>query len=220
MVVDVLSFTTSVGVAVERGTAVYPAAWGDARAGELAAREDAVLAVGRSEVTDTRPWSLSPASLRAAPAVPRLVLPSPNGSAIAAAARGSTVVAASLRNARVVGAWLAAAVAGGTRPVCVIAAGERWPDGSLRPALEDLLGAGAVLSALLAHAVGLVASPEADAARVLYEAHPEPSDAVRASASGLELVQAGFGADVEVAVEETGTAVPVLSDGAFRQASD
>ncbi|MDQ2755212.1 MAG: hypothetical protein M3Y71_01400, partial [Actinomycetota bacterium] len=83
VVVDVLSFTTSVGVVVERGTVVHPAAWRHARAGELAAREDAVLAVGRREVSDTHPWSLSPAGLRAAPAVPRLVLPSPNGSAIA-----------------------------------------------------------------------------------------------------------------------------------------
>src|SRR3712207_7664615 len=37
------------------------------------------LAVDRREVTDERPWSLSPAALRAAPAAARLVLPSPNG---------------------------------------------------------------------------------------------------------------------------------------------
>ncbi len=222
VVVDVLSFTTSVGVAVERGTAVYPAAWRDARAGELAAREEAVLAVGRRAVSRAHPWSLSPASLRAAPPVTRLVLPSPNGSTIAAAATAAgidTVVAASLRNAPAVGAWLGRAVAHDPRPVCVVAAGERWPDGSLRPALEDLLGAGAVISALLSAARGLVASPEAEAARRLHEATADPAAAVRGCASGVELMSSGFAADVEVAVEVgTSTAVPVLSDGAFRAA--
>ena len=48
------------------------------------------------------------------------------------------MIAGGLRNAAAVAA--AAARAGDV--VGVIAAGERWPDGSLRPAIEDLLGAG------------------------------------------------------------------------------
>src|SRR5690242_12636600 len=91
VVVDVLSFTTAVSVAVDRGTAVRPAPWRDPRAEQLADSTGAVLAVGRGDVTAARPWSLSPAALRAAPAVPELVLPSPNGSAIAAAASGAVV---------------------------------------------------------------------------------------------------------------------------------
>lgn len=158
VVVDVLSFTTAVGVAVERGITVYPAPWRDARADELATRENAVLAVARGLATAAHPWSLSPAGMRLAPFTPRLVLPSPNGSSIAAAAEGLTVVAASLRNAGLVGRWLRATTTEGPRPIAVIAAGERWPDGSLRPSLEDALGAGAVVSSLMAEPCDLALS--------------------------------------------------------------
>lgn len=53
------------------------------------------------------PWSLSPAHLRRAPFVARLVPPSPNGAAIAAAApAGVRVAAARLHNITAVGTWL------------------------------------------------------------------------------------------------------------------
>jgi 2-phosphosulfolactate phosphatase len=55
VVVDVLSFTTAVSVAVERGTAVHPAAWRDGRAEALARELDARLAVGRRETTPQQP---------------------------------------------------------------------------------------------------------------------------------------------------------------------
>ena len=215
VVVDVLSFTTSVSVCVERGTQVYPAAWQDRRAGELAERVGAVLATGRRAATPDHPWSLSPAALRAAPAPARLVLPSPNGSAIAAAAPpGVTVVAGCLRNATAVGRRVARA-----GPVTVVPAGERWPDGSLRPALEDLLGAGAVVAALLDAAPGRALSSEADAARATWLGMHHPADAVRACASGRELVLGGFAADVEIAVElDASDVVPVLAEAAFRPA--
>jgi 2-phosphosulfolactate phosphatase len=170
VIVDVLSFSTAVTVAAQAGTRVYP--WGDpASAGAFAREHRAQLAGDRRSGA---PWSLSPAALRRAPFTPRLVLPSPNGSAICAAAAaaaggGAIVIAGCLRNAAAVGRFLRGRGAPG--PVTVIAAGERWPDGSLRPALEDLLGAGAVLAAVakaLSHwahspAVPWALSPEAEA---------------------------------------------------------
>lgn len=228
VVVDVLSFTTAVSVAVDAGTRVYPYPWRDETATAFAARMDAALAVGRRAVTDAAPWSLSPAALRRAPFTPRLVLPSPNGSAISAtataaasAARSRAVVAGCLRNASAVGRWLAGHGFGTPdRPLTVIAAGEGWPDGSLRPALEDLLGAGAIIAALHAQRPCAL-SPEAAAACATFQATPDPAAAVTDCASGRELATGGFADDVAVAVEiDASGAVPVLTDGAFTAAGN
>ncbi|MEV0439324.1 2-phosphosulfolactate phosphatase [Streptomyces spectabilis] len=216
VVVDVLSFTTSVSVAVESGTRVFPYGWRDESATAFARQLDANLAVGRRAVTPATPWSLSPAALRRAPFTQRLVLPSPNGSAIAAAAGGVDVAAGSLRNGSAVGRWLAGRGHGTPeRPVGVIAAGERWPDGSLRPAVEDLLGAGAVIAALREHG-GTALSPEAAAAASAFAAAVDIGAAVADSASGRELADDGFAEDVAVATElDASSQVPVLRHGAF-----
>lgn len=220
VVVDVLSFTTTVSVAVERGIAVHPFPWHDRRAAERAAELDATLAVGRLEARD-RPGlvSLSPASLAGVEGIERLVLPSPNGSTVSAALTGSgaTVVAGSLRTASAVAAWVRRRLATGA-VVAVVPCGERWPDGSLRPAAEDLWGAGAVLAGL----DDTLLSPEARLARDAYGAVAgDLPRAVRECASGRELVAAGFGADVDVAADLDGsTVVPVLRDGAFTHHPD
>lgn len=230
VVVDVLSFTTTLTVALDRGITVLPFAWKDSRAAAYAVERDAVLAVGRLEARHGQAGvSLSPASLAATgpgEAVERLVLPSPNGSAIsfALAGAGCTVVGASLRNAGAVGAWLAPQVESGAL-VAVVPAGERWPDGSLRPAVEDLWGAGAVLSSL-GTALGRYVdksswSPEARAAAAAWGAVRDGlREELIACASGAELVDKGFASDVEIAAEtDVSGVVPVLDGEAFRDAS-
>jgi 2-phosphosulfolactate phosphatase len=212
VVVDVLSFTTTLTVAVERGMTVYPFRWKDERAAAYADERGAVLAGGRSLREGV---SLSPVSVRAAVGVERLVLPSPNGSAIAfgLAETGVTVVGASLRNASAVARRLAEQQG----PVAVVAAGERWPDGTLRPAVEDLWGAGAVIAGLVDLGVtGL--TPEARVAEQAYRAARLPEDLV-SCASGQELVDLGFAADVEVAAEvDAAAVVPLLVGDAFVEA--
>ncbi|MFF3853135.1 2-phosphosulfolactate phosphatase [Micromonospora sp. NPDC002575] len=219
VVVDVLSFTTTVEVAVARGMRVHPFPWGE-QAAEYARRVGAVAAVGRRQTTPEQPWSLSPAALRTAPAVADLVLPSPNGSAISAAASatGLPVVAACLRNARAVGRWLTDQGYGSIdAPVGVVASGERWPDGSLRPSVEDQLGAACVLDALSGVPGGL--SVEAAMALAALAATPDVPAAVRGCVSGRELAEGGFGGDVEVAVQVgVSGVVPVLRRGVFSAA--
>jgi 2-phosphosulfolactate phosphatase len=66
VVVDVLSFTTTVAVAAGLGTEVIPC--GDLPTGRrLAGENGAQLAVRRHETDEEHPWSLSPASVAAAP---------------------------------------------------------------------------------------------------------------------------------------------------------
>lgn len=217
VVVDVLSFTTTTTIAVARGVEVLPLAWRDDRAAAHARAHDAVLALGRlerqalPEAERAGAASLSPAAMLAYDGARRIVLPSPNGATIAAllADGGAQVVAASLRNAAAVGRHLATAVGSGAR-VALVAAGERWPGGTLRPAIEDLAGCGAVLAALLAAAPGTSVSPEARLAlTALADLTPE---ALLTCASGAELVAKGFADDVRAASQrDVDDVVPVLT---------
>lgn len=219
-VVDVLSFTTTLTVAVEQGISVLPYRWRDDSAVAVARRHGAMLAVLRSQAgpgqVTLSPESIMRTDLEAAK-IDRLVLPSPNGSAISArlADAGCTVVGVCLRNAAAAAAWVGERAAG--RPVGVVAAGERWPDGSLRPATEDLWGAGAFL-ARLAELDGTAGySPEALTAVAAYRGVAERmATAMPESVSGRELRANGFAGDVTVAAAVGASpVVPVLRDGWF-----
>src|SRR5215207_1416992 len=124
IVVDVLSFTTCVDVALARGAAILQSAWGDSSAAEFARTHGAERAGRRRQAR----YSLAPASYLEVPAGFRCVLPSPNGAVItlAAASRETVVLAGCLRNARAVAD---AAQRLGTT-FNVIPAGEKWIDGS------------------------------------------------------------------------------------------
>ncbi|MCU7724832.1 2-phosphosulfolactate phosphatase [Actinoplanes sp. KI2] len=223
-VIDVLSFTTTLTVAIEQGLHVLPYRWRDDSAVDVARRHGAMLAVLRKEAgpgqVTLSPESILHANLRA-DGIDRLVLPSPNGSAISVrlADAGVTVVGVSLRNAAAAAAWVRERA--GDRPVGVVASGERWPDGSLRPAIEDLLGAGAFLHGLAGGNDGLGGgndkgfSPEAGAAMWAYRGVAEGlGDALRESVSGRELRGFGFEGDVSVAsAVDVSSVVPVLRDG-------
>lgn len=217
VIVDVLSFCTAVDIAVGRGAVVYPFDGPYEAADSYAASLDAVLA----EKDRTARFSLSPHSLTQITLGTRIVLPSPNGSRLSLATGSTPTLAGCLRNFKAVAA---AALHFGPR-ISVIPAGERWrisgrdphgkefSSGSLRPAIEDWLGAGAVLSQLS----GSI-SPMARAAVAAFrEAEGEIERRIRGCGSGVELIERGFEKDVVLAsvVGESATA-PILSDGAYR----
>jgi 2-phosphosulfolactate phosphatase len=204
IVVDVLSFSTCVDIACARGAAVLPYPFKDEGAAAFAREQGAVTAGPRGGPG----FSLSPVSLLGIERGTRLVLPSPNGAALSLAAPSALVFAAALRNAEAVARHAAAHGA----PIVVVAAGERWPDGSLRPAVEDQLGAGAVIGAL-----GGARSPEAALAAAAFNAsRASLGEIVGGCASAVELQARGFDGDVALAVAlNESRCVPRLVDGAY-----
>jgi 2-phosphosulfolactate phosphatase len=213
VVVDVLTFSTTVSVAVDEGIQVKPHRWADASASDAALAAGATLAVPRPDAA-AGDVSLSPGTFRSANRLSRVLLPSPNGSTICAvlADAGATVVVGCLRNRQAVARFLAER--GGR--VLLVPAGERWPDDSLRPAIEDLWGAGGIAAALLDGRTPKVAvSDEALAAAAAYAiVESRIGEALTACPSGQELLDIGYASDVAVAAElDASPAVPVLTDG-------
>ena len=204
VIVDVLSFTTAVTVAASRGATVFPYRWADDTAADYARSVNALLAGPRREGG----YSLSPESLTGLPANSRIVLPSPNGATLSLATGETPTFAGCLRNAR--------AVAGAARScgprVSVIACGEKWPNGALRPSLEDHVGAGAILACLDGSR-----SPEAAAAvSVFRSVAAHLPEALRDSVSGKELIGRGFEGDVALASElDSDDVAPRLCAGAY-----
>ncbi|MEM9832729.1 MAG: 2-phosphosulfolactate phosphatase [Bacteroidota bacterium] len=206
IIVDVLSFSTSVDIAVSRAAEVYPYRWKDETAVEYAQSLNAVLAYGR----DTQSvYSLSPSSLTNLPFNTKLVLPSPNGSTLSLATGSTPTLAGCLRNARAVAEY--ASTVGNS--VAVIPAGERWADQTLRPAVEDLIGAGAIID----HLNGTL-SPESKSALAVFElAESQLLPWLQESSSGKELIARGYEADIHLANElNVSRQVPILRNGAYQ----
>jgi 2-phosphosulfolactate phosphatase len=212
VIVDVLSFSTAVDVAVHRHARIHPFPYGDEDASRAEAERLGVrLAASRKAGGQL---SLSPASLLKLNPGERLLLPSPNGSRLSLACGRANVLAGCLRNAKAVAAKALALADGGQ--IAVIPAGERWPDGSLRPAIEDLLGAGAIIAAL-----GLAGDPEAQVARDAFlSAEPHLAPTLRGCRSGLELIEREHAMDVEIALElNVSHCAPMLKNGAYENAA-
>lgn len=204
VIVDVLSFTSAVDVATARGAMILPyPSKGDAAAAYAASIDAHLASADRGHG-----FSLSPASLRNIPARYRLVLPSPNGAALSFGLDRPRVLAGCLRNAKAVAAC--AARLGST--IAVIPAGEVWPGGELRPCVEDLIGAGGII----ANCAGS-RSPEAMMAVAAFErCRADLAATLRRCGSGKELIERGFGLDVELAAQlDVSSNAPRLVNGEF-----
>lgn len=205
IIIDVLSFTTCVEIAVSRGALIYPYASDAASLSGYAESLGAILPDGA--------YTFSQSSLMRLPRGSKLVLPSPNGSTLSLATGDVPTLAGCLRNAQAVAN---AAMQIGKR-IGVIAAGERWRDEhhSLRPSLEDWLGAGAMIE----HLRGSRSSEAWAAAAIFRDARRKGIEGLLMEcASGRELIEKGRAEDVKLsAMLNTSTCVPLLRDGAYTE---
>jgi 2-phosphosulfolactate phosphatase len=209
VIVDVLSFCTCVDIAASNRASVYPYRL---RGDSAQAYADSLGALLASRERTTDAYSLSPTSLLDIPAGTRLVLPSPNGATLTLATGNVPTFAGCLRNTRAV----AEAARKVGRRISIIPAGERWPGGTLRPAIEDMIGAGAIVHHLI-HDIGCYPSPEAEAAEAVY-AHnwDQLYWCLETCSSGRELIGRGFLDDVELAADlNASECAPGLVDGAY-----
>lgn len=209
IIVDVLSFSTCVSMACARGAKVYPSELDADSNARLAQQMGAQLAVKRDLwLEDPSLLCLSPQSMSQLKSGDSVVLPSPNGATLSMRAGATPVLTGCLRNAQAVAATamqLGSAIG-------VVPAGERWEDGSLRPAWEDLVGAGAIINELDGER-----SPEAAVAEMAYlGVVGEVEERMMQSVSGRELTHRGFADDVSLACEEhVDSCAPKLVNGAF-----
>jgi len=118
-----------------------------------------------------------------------------------------------LRNA----AAVARALAGFGEPVLVVAAGERWPDGSLRPGAENWLAAGAII-----HGLPGRHSPEAALAEAAYLAgRGDLLGLLQRCDSGQALIERDCAPGVLLASElDVSPIAPRLIEGAFQAGED
>ncbi|MBE2228665.1 MAG: 2-phosphosulfolactate phosphatase [Ignavibacteria bacterium] len=209
IIVDILSFSTCVDIALSRKAFVYPYKFKDNSAIEYAKAINAELAQynrSRDKI------SLSPLSLKKLSEGKRIVLPSPNGSELSLSSKSRVTMCACLRNYRVVAEYVNSI----SKSVVVVPAGEKWQNSTIRFAIEDYLGAGALLSELKGEL-----SAEAKAAKNLFVAlKPDLRRIISGSLSGKELIEKGFPEDVDLALESNkGKTIPILAGNFYTNSS-
>jgi 2-phosphosulfolactate phosphatase len=211
VVVDTLRFSTAAATAVHHGAVIYPCPIDEALVTALARRVGGEVALHR-HTTFTPPstparFSLSPRTYLVVEPGTRVVLPSPNGATCCQyGPRTPALFVGALVNAHAVAGAVAHLLTTTQQQlnVIVLACGERWQipaeEGVLRFALEDYLGAGAVLVAL--EALPFPQTVEAQACGATFRALREQLEATLWECeSGQELRTKGLGEDVRHAAQ-------------------
>ena len=201
VIVDTLSFSTTVVTAIHNGALIYPCS-DPQELNRLTSKYNCEKAVHRDDVPSKGRYSLSPETFRETEPDTRVSLMSLNGGACCRYAdKAEELLIGSFINAEAVANRLFQLLDKGNAAVTVVACGERWQmpmeDGALRFAVEDYLAAGAILSYLIHDK-----SPEARVCQAAYNSlENNIDDILWECTSGRELRAAGFSHDVEFAAQ-------------------
>ncbi len=198
VIVDVLSFSTTITGAVHHGAIVYPfPKVGDIE--EFGKLVDAEVCLGRVESQTAGLPSLSATSFNESHKDKRYVLSSRNGATCAKASKQDAyILIGSLLNISSIANIVNKIQKETNINITVIACGERWRSTNdesreLRPSIEDYLGAGAILEKLEG-----TKSPEAKVCIGAFQnAKPNLSELINDSSSGRELINMGYPEDVK-----------------------
>lgn len=211
VLVDVLSFSTSLSIACGRRATVFVYSPDELEAmggREKVAREFDAEVITKSRRFAPGSYSLSPGSLADCPEDLRLIVTSPNGAAcVAAAAEAAACAIGCLRNRTATAAYISDQFldeSNSIRRATIVPCGEQWSsvgqETGWRPSIEDWLRAGGIIDALQEHRVLLSAEAEL-AMRSFQSVSPQLNQFLKNCLSGRELVARGFPSDVELAAE-------------------
>jgi 2-phosphosulfolactate phosphatase len=197
IIVDVLSFSSTVVTALQYGAIIFPHP-NNAAAKGYATNLNAKLIIGRAEASRQGAATLSPVSFNSTNLGEKLVLCSLNGAICTwIAAQVPALLIGSLLNASSVAAIANQIQLATGANITVVPCGEQWEgiiheENKLRPSIEDYLGAGAILSELNG-----TKSPEAKVCINAFQ-HSEEilSELIWDCGSGRELRERGFENDV------------------------
>ena len=225
ILVDVLSFSTSLAIACENGAQVLvysPTELEDMGGRDAAATQLNALTISKHRNPKPGAYSLSPRSLTNLRAGSRIIITSLNGATcVAQTDSAPAVLVGGLRNATETAHEACRVLrSSSVARLTIVPCGERWSSvGEMdgwRPCVEDWLGAGAIAQAL--EVFGFKLSVEAMAASLTYKR--VASDLYRylaESVSGRELTAKGFECDMAVAAQTSVvTCAVVRSEDEFR----
>ncbi|AIQ54134.1 2-phosphosulfolactate phosphatase [Paenibacillus sp. FSL R7-0331] len=219
IIVDVLSFSSTVVTAVQHKANIYPYPPPANEQAKAYAKElGAEIIRGRAEAVRTGGHSLSPLTFSSADYERDFVLCSMNGAACTwIAAQAPALLVGCLLNASAVAETANRLRLELRAAITVVPCGEKWPDvigseNNLRPGIEDYLGAGLILSKLTGSK-----SAEAEVCiGALRSSGQRIRELIWECTSARELRGRGFEADVTYCCQvDISYAVPVMQHNRF-----